>query len=354
MTVTIQTAPAEDSATAAHDYVRAIAWRHRYLAAIIVAYGAAALATASLLDAGEMVSSMGQFTFISLIAIAGIYGLAWWKPGWLARILPPDERDNGLPSQRILHGLFTMTLLPLFFASFSAFKIMIPTIIPFRWDGAFAAWDATLHGGIAPWRILHPVFGNPIATVTLDWVYGAWFFVVFGAFFWQSFSVTNAETRMRFLLSFVLGWISIGTIAATLLSSAGPIYLTLLTGEDAGYADLLVYLNEIDRQYPILAVSAHDMLWQTYRLGEVQLGHGISAMPSMHVAAAVLTALLAWRSGLVARIGMILFATAIFLGSIHLGWHYAIDGYVAAAMAVAVWKASAPLARRSLGTDRQA
>ncbi|MBE9557966.1 MAG: phosphatase PAP2 family protein [Proteobacteria bacterium] len=351
MTVNIQTAPAEASATAAHDYVRLIAWRHRYLAAIVIAYGGAALATASFHGDGKVGTPLGQFASISIVAIACIYGLAWSRPAWLARILPPDERENGLPSQRVLQGLFAIVLLPLFFASFSAFKTMIPAINPFRWDGAFAAWDATLHGGTDPWRLLQPVLGHPAVTIAVDWVYSLWFFVVFGALLWQVFSVTNAERRMRFLLSFVLTWITIGTIAAILLSSAGPVYLALLTGEEAGYADLLAYLHDIDRQYPILAVQAHDLLWQTYRSGEMELAHGISAMPSMHVAAAVLAALLAWRSGKVARIGMIFFVIMIFLGSIHLAWHYAIDGYVAAAMAVMIWKATAPLARRALAPD---
>lgn len=348
MTVDIQTASLQDSATGANDYVRLIAWQHRYLAGIVIAYGGAALATASLYGNGAIVAPLGRYASISIVVIASIYGMAWSRPGWLARILPPDERENGLPSQRVLQGLFAVILLFLFLYSFSVFKSLIPVINPFRWDGAFAAWDATLHGGTDPWRLLQPVLGHPAITIAVDSVYSLWFFVVIGAFFWQAFSVRNAERRMRFLLSFVLSWIVIGTIAATLLSSAGPVYLAPLTGEESSYADLLVYLNGINRQYPVLAVRAHEMLWQTFRSGETQLGHGISAMPSMHVALSVLTVILFWRSGLVARIATILFATVIFLGSIHLAWHYAIDGYVATAMAAIIWKATAHLARLSL------
>lgn len=353
MTASIQTAAIQDSTTAAHDYVREIAWGNRYLAGIAIAYAIAALATAGLHDNGAVLSFMSRFASISSLAIAGVYGLAWWKPGWLARILPPDEGENGLPSLRILQGLFAIILLPLFFASFSAFKIMIPAINPFRWDGAFAAWDATLHGGVDPWRLLHPVLGNPAATLAVDWAYSLWFLVVFGALFWQVFSTADAERRMRFLLGFSLSWILIGTVAATLLSSAGPVYLAPLAGGESRFGELLAYLHDVDRAYPILAVEAQEMLWQTYLSGEAQMGQGISAMPSMHVAAAVLTVLLVWRSGAVARIGIVFFATAIFLGSIHLAWHYAIDGYVAAVMALAIWKTTAPLARRALAIDRE-
>ena len=348
MTVDIQTASIQDSAGRVHECVRQIAWRHRYFAAINLAYGTAALATASVIDNGAIVSSPGRFTFFSILASVAVFGLAWSKPGWLARIMPPDGRENGLPSQRVLQGLFTVVLLLVFFGSFSVFKNMIPLINPYSWDGAFAAWDATLHGGADPWRLLQPVLGYPAVTIALDLVYASWFFVVFGALLWQAFSVTNPERRMRFLLSFALCWIIVGTVAATLLSSAGPVYFATVTGSEFGYAELLAYLRDANPGNPILALRTHEMLWETYRLGEARMGHGISAMPSMHVAAAVLTGFLFWRSGRAARVAAILFAAVIFLGSIHLAWHYAIDGYAAAAMALAIWKATPRLARLSL------
>jgi hypothetical protein len=34
---------------------------------------------------------------------------------------------------------------------------------------------------------------------------------------------------------------------------------------------------------------------------------------------------------------MLIYAALIFVGSIHLGWHYAVDGIVGAAAAIAVW-----------------
>lgn len=311
-------------------------------------YSLAVFATASIYESGAALSFLLKIEPLSITGIAGIYLLAWLRPGWLARFMPPDERDNDLPSQRVLNGLFSIFPVLLFSASFSAFKTMIPEINPFGWDAAFAVWDANLHGGMDPWRLLHPVLGYPVVTFLVDWIYVLWFFVVFGALFWQAFSITNAERRMRFLLSFVLSWIVIGTVAATLLSSAGPVYLAQLSGDEFRYADLLAYLQEVDRQYAVLMVKTQELLWSSYQLGETNLGRGISAMPSMHVATSVMVALLFWRSGPVARTILILFVVMILLGSVHLAWHYAIDGYVAVAMAIAIWKAAAPLARRSL------
>jgi hypothetical protein len=34
------------------------------------------------------------------------------------------------------------------------------------------------------------------------------------------------------------------------------------------------------------------------------------------------------------------FAAAIMIGSVHLGWHYAIDGYVGGLVATALWYAT--------------
>ena len=66
--------------------------------------------------------------------------------------------------------------------------------------------------------------------------------------------------------------------------------------------------------------------------------NGISAMPSMHVGTSVLFAILGFSAGK-KWLGylMSVFAFLIFIGSIHLGWHYAIDGYAGAAIAVACW-----------------
>lgn len=65
---------------------------------------------------------------------------------------------------------------------------------------------------------------------------------------------------------------------------------------------------------------------------------GISAMPSMHVAIAVLFALWlqSYRNTWLTITGWA-YASVIYLSSIHLGWHYATDGPVSAAFVASVW-----------------
>ena len=65
---------------------------------------------------------------------------------------------------------------------------------------------------------------------------------------------------------------------------------------------------------------------------------GISAMPSILVASSVLFALVAWRANRVLGWIFWAYAAAVMLGSVHLAWHYALDGYLGAALTVLIWR----------------
>jgi membrane protein implicated in regulation of membrane protease activity len=66
----------------------------------------------------------------------------------------------------------------------------------------------------------------------------------------------------------------------------------------------------------------------------------------MHNAVAILLACAAFEINRVMGWMLTLFATLIFIGSIHLGWHYALDGVVAAIISIGLWISSAALLRR--------
>ncbi|MEX2741195.1 phosphatase PAP2 family protein [Rhizobium mongolense] len=78
-------------------------------------------------------------------------------------------------------------------------------------------------------------------------------------------------------------------------------------------------------------------LLDLYEAGQTGLGSGISAMPSVHVGLVVLNAL--FLSSLNRWLGVVgwAFAAMIFYGSVYTGWHCAVDGYVATAVALAIW-----------------
>lgn len=116
------------------------------------------------------------------------------------------------------------------------------------------------------------------------------------------------------------------------LPSAGPVFYAQL-GLGDQFAAMPVQ--------PWVA-SARDYLWADYLAGGGKPGGGISAMPSVHVAMVLWVALVvrAYFPRL-QSLAWIYFA-AILVGSVHLGWHYAVDGIVSIAIALIAW-AVAPI-----------
>lgn len=60
-------------------------------------------------------------------------------------------------------------------------------------------------------------------------------------------------------------------------------------------------------------------------------------MPSMHVATAALVACLGFAVRPSLGVVGVLAAVVTEVASVALGWHYALDGYVGAALAIGVW-----------------
>lgn len=240
-----------------------------------------------------------------------------------------------LSRQRMLNALPVVVLFPLFTYAFTYLKFLIPVIHPYSWDVSFAQLDAILHGGMHPWMWLQPMFGYPAVTASINVVYNLWFFVIYAIIYWLAFSIERQALRMQFLLSFVFSWIVLGTILATIFSSAGPCFYGLTVAGTDPYGPLMTYLREANQQYPIWALDVQRMLWQGYQ--EKNSAFAISAMPSMHVATAVLIALLGARINRTCAMASLAFAVVIMIGAVHLGWHYAIDGYVGAIGACVIW-----------------
>ena len=97
------------------------------------------------------------------------------------------------------------------------------------------------------------------------------------------------------------------------------------------------YLRTARQTRGVWATGSQDFLWSVYESNRLTIGAGISAMPSMHVSFASLFAIVGWKTD--RRLGMMLgaYAAVILLGSVHLGWHYAIDGYFAIAATGLIW-----------------
>ena len=109
------------------------------------------------------------------------------------------------------------------------------------------------------------------------------------------------------------------------------------------YADLMNYLNAsgYNQSTPLLALQNQKLLLNSYLSGvHLEFGGGISAMPSLHVAIAYLFVLVGMKIHNLLGVVFSCYALLIFLGSVHLGWHYALDGYVAIVAVLLIWKMS--------------
>jgi len=222
-------------------------------------------------------------------------------------------------------------------------KPAIPEINPFSWDTTFMEIDRILHLGFDPWVLLQPVMGFDVVTYLVNIAYNFWFLALCGAWFWFGFRERADELRTRFFLSYMLAWWLGGGLLAVLFSSAGPVYYSNLGLSPDPYTGLFAYLHDVDSRIPLWFLKTQAMLWDGYT-GKIP-ALGISAFPSMHNASAVLFALAFARVSRGVGLAFGAYAAVILLGSVHLGWHYAVDGYAGIAVGLFAWWLAGPVAR---------
>lgn len=259
------------------------------------------------------------------------------RPARLARAIITEMKEKWVTRERFARGLPVVIAFLLFMAAFTSLKSIIPMVNPYAWDGVLAALDRTIHFGVDPWRWLQPVLGFPIVTFVINVVYNLWFPVMFAILYWQAFSLRDDGLRARYLLAFFLCWIMNGTVLAMMYASVGPCFYGLLFPGVNDFVPLMEYLRAANETYPIWAVATQDMLWRVYQDGGLSYGSGISAMPSLHVAVAFLNMMLAYKVNHTLGHALAAFFIVILIGSVHLGWHYAVDGYVAVIVAAVLW-----------------
>jgi hypothetical protein len=243
-------------------------------------------------------------------------------------------------SDRLVTLLWPVLLFAIVMSSFSAFKQRILPLAGFHFDPALAAIDRNLFGlDLGLW--LHQTIGSPMLTYFLDAIYHAWFLPM-------SVGVgivalcTDARTRMQYMTAFTMTWIGLGSILAYLLPAAGPCFWGVLVGpigngpfqavNDALLADRAARSANF-----LFTIEVRDMLLARFNNPDLSIGGGISAIPSIHNAMAVLFALVGYRFNRAFGLCMSAFAALIWIGSIYLNWHYAIDGIVGAAGAIGLW-----------------
>ncbi|KKB84886.1 hypothetical protein VW29_08625 [Devosia limi DSM 17137] len=233
--------------------------------------------------------------------------------------------------------ILLLTALLLFTTMFSSIKSTFPLASGFLFDVAQADIDKAIHLGTDPWRYLYAIAQHPIVLRVVEFNYNVvWFILCYFTLYWVVTSPRADQFRLRYVLTWMLSWVIIGNLIAGTWLSAGPAFYGLVTGDTERFGEQLAFLGITAGERN----SAHNLqayLWDLYETGNVGIGSGISAFPSIHVAMVVLNAL--FIGELSHRLGALMwcYVAFIIMSSVYLGWHYAIDGYVSVVAVLVIY-----------------
>jgi hypothetical protein len=204
-------------------------------------------------------------------------------------------------------------------------KDMLPAVIPYWADPALASLDRAILGTDA-WRLIPEWLTRPFDIIYVTWA------PVDTIALLAILCLKPSPIKARAMLAYFLIVGLMGVCGQYLFSSVGPVFYDALFGGNR-FADL-VARNDAHAPFVQLGV---DMLWTSYSGHTDQIGNGISAMPSIHVATTAWIALSLSALWPKLRVPAWGYWLAIFIGSFALGWHYLLDGVAGTVGALSCW-----------------
>lgn len=227
--------------------------------------------------------------------------------------------------------------------AYSWLKVFVPFVNGRRWDVELAWFDQALHLGVSPSRFLVALFGGTPLLPVIDWTYFLWLpFALLGFGFFAAFP--DRETRARFAFSHVLLW-TLGAWGYVAVPALGP---ALAFPDEWKAVRAEMPLNSGGQ---VTLLLNYQLVLDAKRDGRppapfLNPALGVAAMPSLHVGVDVL--LLAWCRRRARPLALVVLLALLLhlLGSVATGWHYAVDAYAGAAIALLAAWAAGRLPRR--------
>lgn len=311
-----------------------------YITGLVVVYCMVTWVACGVWDIGGLFQPTmyfeGYFYTYLLIIVPFLIGGAWRSRRWprLFSLIRLPQHDLPESWRRVMTALPLLISMPLFMAAFTAMKNLISLIVPFTWDAYLTELDAMIHFGKQPWELLG--IQNWSLTRFIDLLYIAWVSLQALVHIFVALRAPEDPVRNKFFLTYVLGFILLGNVAAASFMSAGPFFPWHEGKLHPDFQPLMTYLWH-GSETPILKATYYqEYLQDALRSRMSEFGSGISAFPSMHIAVTTLYVLVSWQNRFWRYLALILLA-AMLVGSVHLGWHYAIDGYASILATAALW-----------------
>jgi hypothetical protein len=231
-------------------------------------------------------------------------------------------------------GMVTLFAIDFFFIQ----KSLLRHVSPYAWDPLFATVDKALHFGHYPHEAVIAFSDALSLGRAFDIAYYLWFVMMYLVLGYNLFLDTDLKRRLRVMWVFLLSWVLLGSLAATIFASTGPLFYAEFY-PDAGdpYASLLAHFDAKGPGTFPIAWRTRDLLIGWTRSDKLINLNALSAMPSLHMAIAWLAVLYARSISRAWFAIAAVFAALIFLGTIYFGFHYAIDSYVSIAAVTLMW-----------------
>ncbi len=251
---------------------------------------------------------LAAFYFLATMMIARL-------PDPLAHIRAFARRDWRV----LLLFAFGIFLAGLNMTTFMWTKPLLNYLVPFWADPLLADLDSGLFLGNDPWRLLGWLNSSPMAI----FYHRGWFAMMILTLI-AVLAAPPSPQKSAVMTTYFLLWSVAGPLIHILLPAAGPIFYAQL-----GYGDRFAGLASVSETADVATY-----LWTIYAGEGFGPGSGISAMPSLHIATVAWMIIAVRTFAPRMSVPMMAAGLLVFLLSIALGWHYAVDGVVGAAAAI--------------------